>query len=121
MIINPSAHTMIPRRNSFRHHGGSRRRQGVPLRGSKQLCFGVTKVLLVSALFLFISSAFLGGSAERIAAEIGNLEASQGELVNANIMLRAKKARLFSSETVGVLAGNQLAIHIPASGQYRKF
>jgi len=43
------------------------------------------------------------------------------ELVNANILLRAKKARLFSPEAVGLLAENHLAIHLPQSGQYRKF
>jgi hypothetical protein len=120
MVNNLSAHTMSPRRNSFQSRLGSRRHQGVVLPGGKLLWFGVTKVLLVAALLLFISSALQGGSAERVAAEIRNLEASHGELVNANILLRANKARLFSSEAVGVLAGNQLAIHIPASGQYRK-
>jgi len=119
MIVNPLAHTMIPHRNSFRCHAGRRRHQGVMLPGGKQLWFGVAKVLLVSALFLCISSALQSGSVERVAAEIGNLEASHGELVSANILLRAKKARLFSPEAVGALAGNQLAIHIPVSGQYR--
>jgi hypothetical protein len=121
MIINPSAHTMIPRRNSFRNHTGSRRYRGVTLPGGKRLWFGAAKVLLASALFLFISSALHNGSVERLTTEIENLEASHGELFAANVLLRAEKARLFSPEAVGVLAGDQLAIHIPVSGQYRKF
>ena len=93
MIINPSAHTMIPRRNSFRNHTGSRRYRGVTLPGGKRLWFGVAKVLLASALFLFISSALHNGSVERLTTEIENLEASHGELVAANILLRANPSR----------------------------
>ncbi len=121
MIINPSAHTMIPRRNAFRRNAGYRRRQALSLPGGKQLWFAVTKVLLVSVLFLFVTSSLLSGTSSRVAVEIEGLEESHGELVTANILLRAQKARLFSSEAVRVHAGDQLAIHIPVSNQYRKF
>ncbi len=121
MIINPSAHTMIPRRNAFRRHTARRRREALSLPGGKQLWLSVTKVLLVSFLFLFIGSSLLSGTATRVAAEIDALEMSHAELVSTNVLLRAKKAQLFSPKAVEVTAGNQLAIHIPASGQYRKF
>ena len=120
MIINPSAHTMIPRRNSFRRHAGYRRRQAVTLPGGKQLWSGVAKVLLASVLFLCVSFSLLDGATERVSGEIANLQVAHEELVTANIVLRAKKARIFSSESVEMVAGSQLAIHIPASGQYRK-
>ncbi len=90
------------------------------LPGGKQLWYGVAKVFLASVLFVGISLALLNSSAERVAAEISALEASHGDLLGANILLRDQKARLFSPEAVGALASNQLAIHIPASGQYRK-
>lgn len=121
MIINPSAHTMIPRRNSFRRYEVYRRRQPMTLPGGKQLWFALGKVLLASVLFFCVSFSLMNGSAERGALKIANLETAHDELVTANILLRAKKARLFSSEAVGAAAGNQLAIHIPASEQYLKF
>jgi len=121
MIINPSAHTMIPRRNSFRRHDGYGRRQSMTLPGGKQLWYGLTKVLLVAVLFLCVAFSLMDGSRERIAAEIADLEAVHNELVTTNILLRAKKARVFSSEAVGVAAGSQLAIHTPVSEQYLEF
>ena len=121
MIINPSAHTMIPRRNTFRPHAGYRRRQAITLPGGKRLWFGGAEVLLASVLFLSVSSSLLNGSTERVSGEIASLQVAHEELVTANIVLRAKKARMFSSEAVEMVAGRQLAIHIPASGQYRKF
>jgi hypothetical protein len=121
MIINPSAHTMIPRRNSFRNSVLGRRRKTMSIPGGKQLWLGLSKVLLVASVILFIASLLLNGSSTRFSVAIEQMEETHSELVNANILLRAQKAKLFSPETVGTLAGNQLAIHIPLSGQYRKF
>lgn len=123
MIINPSANTMIPRRNSFRYHTGtsSRRSHGFVLPGGKQLWAGVAKVLLASVLFVVISFSLLHGSADKLAAEIADIEASHAELMGNNILLRARKAQLFSSEVVGTMASNELAIQRPTSDQYPKF
>ena len=121
MIINPSAHTMIPRRNSFRNRAIGRRRQALSIPGGKELWLGISKVLFVASVFLFIVSFVLDGSISRVTGEIEQMETTHSKLVDANVLLRAQKARLFSSEEVGVLADNQLAIHIPATGQYRKF
>ena len=121
MIINPSAHTIIPRVNSFQHRSLRRGRQAMSVPGGKLLWFAVTKVLSVTALILFVSSLWLGSSVTQVHIKIDQVAKQHDELVNANILLRAKKARLFSPEAVGLLAGNQLAIHLPQSGQYRKF
>lgn len=121
MIINPSAHTMIPRRNAYRNRTIGRRRQALSVPGGKQLWYGVMKVLSVAAVVVAVSSFMLNGSAERLSADIAEVQATHSELVNANLALRVQRAQLFSSETIGTLAGNQLAIHIPASGQYHKF
>lgn len=121
MIMNPSAHTMIPRKNSFRQYGSSRVRQRLTLPGGKQLWCGVAKVSLSLALLLLISSVFTNGSTKRMTVEIETLEARYGELVNVNNLLQEEKKHLFSLDAVGARAGNQLAIHIPASGQHRKF
>ncbi|MBL4904015.1 MAG: hypothetical protein JKY62_15400 [Desulfocapsa sp.] len=118
MIINPSAHAMIPRRNSFRRVGIGRRGQALSIPGGKQLWLGVSKVLAGAVAFLFMASFFINGSLTRVSGEIEQLEAIHNELVEANILLRAQKARLFSPESVGVLADNQLSIQLPASGQY---
>jgi len=121
MIINPSANTMIPRRNSFRNRALGRRRKALSIPGGKQLWLGISKVLSAACVVLFIASFFLNGSDARISAEIKQMEVTYSELANSNVVLRAQKARLFSPESVGTLANNQLAIHLPASGQYRKF
>ena len=121
MIINPSAHTMIPRRNSFRNRVLGRRRKTVSIPGGKQLWLGISKVLSAACVVLFIASFFLNGLDARVSAEIEQMEAVHSELANSNVLLRAQKARLFSPESVGTLADNQLALHLPASGQYRKF
>jgi hypothetical protein len=120
MIINPSAHVMIPRRNSFRRAVIGRRRQTLSIPGGKQLWCRVSKILAGAAVFLFMASFFINGSITRVSGEIGQLEAIHNELVEANILLRAQKARLFSPAVVGVLAGNQLSIKLPASGQYQQ-
>ncbi|HIP82897.1 MAG TPA: hypothetical protein EYH19_04900 [Desulfocapsa sulfexigens] len=121
MIINPSAHTMIPRRNSFRRAAVGRRRQVWGIPGGKQLWLGASKVLAGVAVFLFMASFFINGSITRVSGEIEQMEAIHSQLVEDNILLRAQKAKLFSPETVGVLAGNQLSLHLPESGQYHKF
>lgn len=121
MIINPSAHTMIPRRNSFRTRALGRRRIALSIPGGKQLWLGISKVVSAACVVLFMASFLLNGLAVRVSAEIGQTEVIYNELANSNVLLRAQKARLFSPESVGKLAGNQLAIHLPASGQYRKF
>ncbi|MCF8055421.1 MAG: hypothetical protein K9K37_02150 [Desulfocapsa sp.] len=89
--------------------------------GGKQLWYAGAKVLFVAALFLFVSSLWLGKSVTEVNQKIEQVASQHDELVTANILLRAKKARLFSPEAVGLLAANQLAIHMPQSGQYRKF
>ncbi|MCK5070664.1 MAG: hypothetical protein KAR01_08980 [Desulfocapsa sp.] len=121
MIINPSAHTMIPRRNSYRRRYNSRSRYQVKtLPGGKQLWFAAAKFAVASVMFLFVASFLLNGVSERVTMEIANLELSQTELVEDNILLLAQKAHHFSPEVVASVVGNQLEIHIPAPGQYRK-
>ena len=127
MIINPSAQTVVPRVHSFqrrplrRGRQVIRGRQVVSVPGGKQLWFAGAKVLFVTALLFFVSSLWLGSSVTQVNEKIEQVASQHDELVNANILLRAKKARLFSPEAVGLLAGNHLAIHLPQSGQYRKF
>ena len=121
MIFNPSAHAIVSRRGSFQSRAIGSRRKTLSIPGNKQFWSGMSKVLLSSVLFLFVSFFWLGASAQRVTAEIEKENITYDEIVNANILLRAKKAQLFSPETVGTLAGNQLAIHLPVSGQYHKF
>lgn len=121
MIINPSAHTIVPRRNSFRNHTISRRRRVSMVSIDKQFCFAVSKICLVSAVFLFLSSLWLQGSIKQVSAEIEQIEVSHGKLATDNILLRAERAQLFSPESVETLAKNQLAIHLPGPEQYFKF
>ncbi len=121
MIFNPSAHTIVSRRSSFQSRAIGRRRKGLSIPGNKQFWSGMSKVLFGSVLFLFVSFFWLGSSVQRVTAEIEKEKGTYEEVVNANILLRAKKAQLFSPKTVGALAGSQLAIHLPASGQYHKF
>jgi len=119
MIINPSAHTVIPRRNAFKSRSRYRRQQSLSLPGGKLLFFSVTKVLCAASVFLLLSSLWLGSSIDQVEAQISKVETQREQLVNANILIRAKKANLFSPETVGAMAGNQFAIHLPESGQYK--
>ncbi len=127
MIINPSAHTVISRGNSFQRRSlrrgrqGIRGRQGMTIPGGKLFWFAAAKVLSVTVLLFFVSSLWLGSSVTQVNEKIELVASQHDELVNANILLRAKKANLFSPEAVGLLAGNHLAIHLPQSGQYRKF
>jgi hypothetical protein len=119
MIINPSAHTVIPRTKAFRIHGRYRKKQDVSLPGGKQLFFAVTKLLSGVAVFLLLTTLWQGSSIRQVEAQISTIEMQRDQLVNANILMRAKKANLFSPEAVGVLAENQFAIHLPGVGQYR--
>jgi hypothetical protein len=121
MIINPSAHTMIPRRNSFRRTGIGRQRQELSIPGGKQLWLAASKILAGATVFLFISSILINGSISQVSGKIEQLEATHNELVEANILLRAQRAKLFSPEAVGILADNQLSIRLPANGQYYQF
>lgn len=121
MIINPSVHAIIPRTNSFAGRSRRRRRQAFDFSfGGKQFCFAVTKMLCGFGAFVFLSSLWLGSSIGQVNSQISKIELQHEQLVTANILLRAKKARLFSPETVGVMAGDQLAIHLPNSGQYKQ-
>jgi hypothetical protein len=81
----------------------------------------VSKVFIAASVVLFIASLLLNSTNTRVSTEIEQMETIYNELANANVLLRAQKARLFSPEAVGTIAGNQLAIYIPVSGQYRKF
>ena len=119
MIINPSAHTVIPRRNAFRSRSGYRRQQALELPGGKQLFLAVTKVLSSVTVFLLLGSLWLGSSVRQVEAQISKVEMQRDQLVNSNILMRAKKANMFSPETVGAMAGDQFAIHLPESGQYK--
>lgn len=121
MIINPSAHTMIPRGNALRNRPYARRQTVSTLAGGRQFWYGVTKVLLLASVLLVICSYWLTGSIERVGGEIEKATAIRHELVTANILLRAQKARSFSPDEVGKLAGEKLALQLPKSGQYRKF
>ena len=121
MIINPSAHTIIPRTNTFAARPRRRRRQGLNFScGTKQFCFAVTKMLCGFGALVFLCSLWLGSSIDKADSQISKIEMQHEQLVTANILLRAKKAHLFSPETVGVLAGDQFAIHLPESGQYKQ-
>ncbi len=121
MIINPSAHIIIPRTNSFAGCPRRRRRQVFNLSfGGKKFCFAVTKMLCGFGALVFLSSLWLGSSIGQVDSQISKIEMQHEQLVTANILLRAQKARLFSPETVGALAGDQFAIHLPESGQYRQ-
>ena len=121
MIINPSAHTMIPRRNSFRRRYNScSRYQTRTIPGGKQLWSAAAKFAVATVMFLFASSFLLNGASERVTLEIANLELSQTELVEDNILLLAQKAYQFSPEVVASVVGDQLEIRVPAPGQYRK-
>jgi len=121
MIINPSAHTIVPRRNSFQNRTIGRRRRAAMISIDKQFCLALSKICLVSAAVLFFRSLWLQGSIERVSAEIEQVEVSHGKLATDNILLRAQRARLFSPESVETLAKNQLAIHLPGPEQYFKF
>ncbi len=121
MIINPSAHIMIPRTNSFTGRPRRWRRKAFTCSfGGKSFCLAVTKLLCGVGAFVFLSSLWLGSSIGQVDSQISKIEMQHEQLVTANILLRAQKARLFSPETVGALAGDQFAIHLPESGQYRK-
>ena len=121
MIISPSSHTMISRRNSFRRHCNSRSwSQAKTFPGGKQLWFNVAKSAVVTVVVLFVTSFLLNRASDRVALEIASLEVSQGELVEGNILLLAQKAHQFSPEAVASVVGGQLEIHVPAPGQYRE-
>ncbi len=121
MIINLSSHTIVPRTDSFRTCSRRRRGKGLSLLGGKLFWLNFTKIVCGFGAFLFLSTLWLGSSIRQVNAEISKVENQHKQLVNANILMRAKKARLFSPETVGVLAGDKLAIHLPGLEQYRDF
>ncbi len=121
MIINPSAHTMTSPGNSFRRRSVARRKFGLSIPGGKVLWLGIAKIMGIASVFLFVASFLLNGSLARVTEEINVIAGTHSELLNTNVLLRAEKAMLFSPQTVGTLAEEQLAIHIPASGQYKKF
>ena len=121
MIINPSVHVIIPHTSSFAGRQRRRRRHFFTLSlGEKKFCFAVIKMLCGVGVFVFLSSLWSGSSIGQVNSQISKIEMQHEQLVTANILLRAKKARLFSQETVGVLAGDQFAIHLPESGQYKQ-
>ncbi len=121
MIVNLASHTIVPRTGSIRSRSRRRKGQRRVLPGGKHLWLALTKVVCGFGLFLFLSSLWLNSSISDVNAEINRVENQHEQLVSANILMRAQKARLFSPETVGELAGDKLAIHLPGSGQYRKF
>lgn len=121
MIISPSAHVIIPRTNSFAGRSRRRRRQNFSFSfGGKKFCLAMMKILCGFGALVFLSSLWLGSSIGQVNSQISKIEMQHEQLVTANILLRAKKARLFSPETVGLMAGDQLAIHLPNSGQYKQ-
>lgn len=121
MIINPSAHTVVPRRNSFQNRTISRRRRATMAPVDKQFCLAVAKICCASAMFFFLSSFWLQGSIEEVNAEIEQIQVSHDRLTGDNILLRAERAQLFSPKSVETMAENQLAIHLPGPEQYYKF
>ncbi len=120
MIINPSAHTVIPRGNTLRSRNAVRHQKSLSLPGGKLLWYGVTKALFFSSLLLFVCFFWLSGSVEQVNKEIEKTTAAHHELVSNNILLRAQKAKMFSPQEVEKLAGQGLALYLPAAGQYRK-
>lgn len=121
MIINPSTHTIIPCTNTFATRPRRQRRRALNFSSStKKFCFAVTKMLCGFGVVVFLLSLWLGSSVDKISRQISTIEMQHEQLVTANILLRAKKAHLFSPETVGALAGDQFAIHLPESGQYKQ-
>ncbi|MEN8200195.1 MAG: hypothetical protein ABFR63_08995 [Thermodesulfobacteriota bacterium] len=89
--------------------------------GGKQLWSVVVKILPVTLMLVFFSSLWLGSYVVQVNSEIEALETEYQELMNANIVLRAQRARHFSPDAVGSLAAEELAIFLPVPDQYRKF
>ena len=87
--------------------------------GGKLFFFSALKIVAVAMLFLVVSSLWLGNSIRQVDTQITKMEKQRDQLVDANIAMRAKKANMFSPETVGAMVGDQFAIHLPQSGQYR--
>ncbi len=123
MIINPSAHTVIPRRNTLRKSNSKRRRRThtLSLPGGKLLWQEGGKVFAGAVILLCLVSFFINASVTRVTGDIEKMEAACSVLVDTNIVLRAERAKLFSPEAVEVLAGNRLSIHPPGPEQYYKF
>jgi len=118
MIINPSAHTVILRRKAFRPHSRFRRQQTLSFPGGQPFFFAVTKLLCGATVCLLLSTLWLGSSIRQVDAQISKVETQRDQLANSNILMRAKKANMFSPETVGLMAGDQFAIHLPGAGQH---
>lgn len=121
MIINPSAHTVIPRPGAMSSFAKRRKRFTFSIPGGKLLWPAMAKAVCGGVVFVLLISLWLGSSIDHTEAQISKIETEHEQLMTANILLRAKKARLFSREAVGALAEGQLAIHYPESGQYKKF
>jgi len=121
MIINPARHTIISSVNSHRRFQGRVRIPGRGLPGGKQLWLTGAKLLLFVLFFLVLISIWLAYSVGQVNAKIEQIGQHHHQLVNANILLRAQKAKLFSPEMVGELAADHLAIYLPGNGQYKKY
>lgn len=120
MIINPSAHTVIPCKKKPYRTGNfpkSSRKMNIP--GGKLFFFSAVKIVAAAIFFLIVSSLWLGSSIRQVDAQISKMEKQRDQLVDSNIAMRAKRANMFSPETVGAMVGDQLAIHLPQSGQYK--
>ncbi len=121
MIINSAAHTMIPRRNVYRGHTSVRRKVQLALPGGRLLWLGAAKAL-VSVLFVSaVATSFLNSSAARLGDEIGAMEVAKADLVASNHQLSSQNEKLFSSDTIKSMAGEQLAIYQAIPGQHRTF
>ncbi len=81
--------------------------------GGKRFFKVAIKLLCAGGIVLGASTLWLGHSINRVDEQISKIELQKEQLLNANILMRAKKAALFSKETVADMAGDQLAIHNP--------
>jgi len=97
------------------------RQKAVGLIGQKVLWIAAGKVLLLFFPLLFLVYFWLSSSAERNAATILAAEEGRSVLTDENIILRAKRARLYSPENLNTMAANQLALYVPGKGQVTRF
>jgi hypothetical protein len=97
------------------------RRKAFGLIGPKVLWIAVGKVLLLFIPLLFLVHFWLSSSAERNAVTILVAEEGRSVLMDENIKLRAKRARLYSPEYLNTMAANQLALYVPEKGQVTRF
>jgi len=119
-MINHSAPTYCrPMMSSPMRH--QLRQKAFGLIGPKVLWIAVGKVLLIFFPLLLLVYFWLSSSAERNAAVILAAEEGRSALVDENIQLRAKRARLYSPEYLNTMAANQLALYVPEKGQVTRF